>query len=231
MRFLLWRDAREPRNPPKSPGRKADLLRPFNRIGQSSPPVKNIFIYEYQKLCINSRHPARLEGVSRSSRNVVRGAMAALERSGRGALVRTAKSCGRDSPTLGSTLRAQEAGGTVANKPGTPARARISRNTIARGMPVVSAEPVVTAACVLVAGGPWVRPASGIPRALLFFRAARYWQNPGEMRRGIVEACLVIARSASDEAIHVSACGAMDCFAEPVIGRRFARTRWLAMTM
>jgi hypothetical protein len=27
----------------------------------------------------------------------------------------------------------------------------------------------------------------------------------------------------SDEAIHVTACGAMDCFAEPVIGRAFAR--------
>jgi len=36
--------------------------------------------------------------------------------------------------------------------------------------------------------------------------------------------------SASDEAIHFSVCGAMDCFAEPVIGRRFAPTRWLAMT-
>jgi hypothetical protein len=24
--------------------------------------------------------------------------------------------------------------------------------------------------------------------------------------------------------------GGMDCFAEPVIGRRFAPTRWLAMT-
>jgi hypothetical protein len=32
----------------------------------------------------------------------------------------------------------------------------------------------------------------------------------------------------SDEAIRVSACGTMDCFAEPVIGPRFARTRWLA---
>jgi hypothetical protein len=28
----------------------------------------------------------------------------------------------------------------------------------------------------------------------------------------------------------VSAPAAMDCFAEPVIGRRFAPTRWLAMT-
>jgi len=31
-----------------------------------------------------------------------------------------------------------------------------------------------------------------------------------------------------DEAIQL--CGPMDCFAEPVIGRRFAPTRWLAMT-
>jgi hypothetical protein len=36
--------------------------------------------------------------------------------------------------------------------------------------------------------------------------------------------------SASDEAIHSVVLSAMDCFAEPVIGRRFAPTRWLAMT-
>jgi hypothetical protein len=29
--------------------------------------------------------------------------------------------------------------------------------TIAQGMPVISAEPVVTAACFFVARGPWVR--------------------------------------------------------------------------
>jgi hypothetical protein len=40
----------------------------------------------------------------------------------------------------------------------------------------------------------------------------------------------VIARSASDEAIHISVCEAMDCFAEPVIGRHFAPARLLAMT-
>jgi len=40
----------------------------------------------------------------------------------------------------------------------------------------------------------------------------------------------VIARSVSDEAIQLSACAGMDCIAEPVIGRRFAPTRWLAMT-
>jgi hypothetical protein len=35
----------------------------------------------------------------------------------------------------------------------------------------------------------------------------------------------------SDEAIQLSFRGEMDCFAEPVIGRRFAPTRWLAMTV
>jgi hypothetical protein len=29
----------------------------------------------------------------------------------------------------------------------------------------------------------------------------------------------------------LSLCREMDCFAEPVIGRRFAPTRWLAMTV
>jgi len=40
-----------------------------------------------------------------------------------------------------------------------------------------------------------------------------------------VSVILVIARSEADEAIHASASGGMDCFAEPVIGRAFARTR------
>jgi hypothetical protein len=40
----------------------------------------------------------------------------------------------------------------------------------------------------------------------------------------------VIARREATEAIHLSFGGFMDCFAEPVIGRRFAPTRWLAMT-
>jgi hypothetical protein len=35
----------------------------------------------------------------------------------------------------------------------------------------------------------------------------------------------------SDEAIHDYRIRAVDCFAEPVIGRRFAPTRWLAMTV
>jgi hypothetical protein len=34
-----------------------------------------------------------------------------------------------------------------------------------------------------------------------------------------------------DEAIHLPSCRVLDCFAEPVIGRRFAPTSWLAMTV
>jgi hypothetical protein len=37
----------------------------------------------------------------------------------------------------------------------------------------------------------------------------------------------VIARSPCDEAIHLAEYAALDCFAEPVIGPRMARTRWL----
>jgi hypothetical protein len=48
---------------------------------------------------------------------------------------RTAKSCGPDPPTLGSSLRMTSSWATGAIKPGTPRRARISRNTIAQGVP------------------------------------------------------------------------------------------------
>jgi hypothetical protein len=62
--------------------------------------------------------------------------------------MRTAKSCGPDSPTLESSLAKQVFRlTTVAIKARTPGRSRISRKTIARGMPVDPAEPVVTAAC------------------------------------------------------------------------------------
>jgi hypothetical protein len=41
-----------------------------------------------------------------------------------------------------------------------------------------------------------------------------------------------LPKEQSDEAIQiVRDANSMDCFAEPVIGRRFAPTRWLAMTI
>jgi hypothetical protein len=55
--------------------------------------------------------------------------------------------------------------------------------------------------------------------------SARSWQSRRPCRS------FVIATSNSDEAIHPAPCGDMDCFAEPVIGPRSARTRWLAMTV
>jgi hypothetical protein len=45
------------------------------------------------------------------------------------------------SPDAGTKL-ASDSRATAANKPGAPRRARISRNTIAQGRPVVPAEPV-----------------------------------------------------------------------------------------
>jgi hypothetical protein len=63
---------------------------------------------------------------------------------------------------------------------------------------------------------------------------SKLWREiPGSrMRAGIRPvAVLVIARSVGDEAIQpASAERFLDCFAEPVIGPRFARTRWLATT-
>src|SRR5262249_36886320 len=63
---------------------------------------------------------------------------------------------------------------TVANKPGAPRRARISRNTIAQGRPVVPAEPEVTW-WAFVCGRPLhttlrARAAPRLPCALRFRR-------------------------------------------------------------
>ena len=83
--------------------------------------------------------------------------------------MRTVKSRGPDTPTLVSRLRRRfqrRAGnggqkarctGENAKQPFHPSRGECR---------VFSAEPVVTAACFFSAGGPWVRPAPGIPCAL-----------------------------------------------------------------
>src|ERR1700689_2112013 len=76
----------------------------------------------------------------------------------------------------------------------------------------------------------------GIPCALNSERAGINEHLAKKAFGEIAKPCpAVIARSAlvrrsppsgeggCDEAIHLSTCGAMDCFAEPVIGRAFAR--------
>jgi hypothetical protein len=62
---------------------------------------------------------------------------------GRMMLMRTAKSCGPDAPTLASSLR-DFSQATVARKPGHRGERDISVKTIARGMPGVSGVTVVT---------------------------------------------------------------------------------------
>jgi hypothetical protein len=62
--------------------------------------------------------------------------------------------------------------------------------TIAQGMPVDPAPPVVTAACFFVAGGPWVRPSPGIPCALFEFEGKLFAAPGRETRRGIAQMCL-----------------------------------------
>ncbi len=78
---------------------------------------------------------------------------------------RTVKSCGPGIPVLMPCRRA-----SVAHRQGQESRslgrARITRNPFAQGRPVVSARTCGSAACFLVARGPRVRPAPGLPCAL-----------------------------------------------------------------
>jgi hypothetical protein len=81
---------------------------------------------------------------------------------------------------------------TAANRPGAPRRARISRNTIAQGRPVVPAEPVDTGvrSCGLPLAhqprGCGQRPAFPAPSAL---RRGDDVQNSGNICRGNEAAC------------------------------------------
>ena len=61
--------------------------------------------------------------------------------------MRTAKSCGPGLPTLRLSSRDDDLADDGGKKARSPRRSRISRKTIAQGMPDDLAEPVVTAAC------------------------------------------------------------------------------------
>src|SRR5665213_2464446 len=108
---------------------------------------------------------------------------------------------------------------------------------------------LVCALPLLLHTRPRVHRAPGIPHAL-WFEGGRFMasleqksmlrdrepvsqRQPVFRRHRALQYLNVIARSPCDEAIHsyFLACCAMDCFAEPVIGPRFARTRWPAMTL
>jgi len=81
-----------------------------------------------------------------------------------------------------------------ARKPGSQGERDINVKTVVQGMPGDLAGPVVTAACFFAAGGPWGRPAPGIPCAL-FASEGGTNDSPGAMsRRGNaavrVDSCL-----------------------------------------
>jgi hypothetical protein len=80
----------------------------------------------------------------------------------------------------------------VANKPGTPRRSRISRNTIAQGMPERFGVPVVTCLRAFYiarkAAGAAEHPAFPVPSDLW---GTRFLHDPGKTCRGNANCCPV----------------------------------------
>jgi hypothetical protein len=134
--------------------------------------------------------------------------------------MRTAKSCGPDLPTLGSSLCVTNAQTMVAKKPGTPRRARDTPSNHCAGNAGCFGVPVVTAACFFVAGGPWVRPAPGIPCAL-FIQKGRERCITRAFRAARMH-CHIPRHCERSEAIHSAASGRMDCFAALAMTTRLA---------
>ena len=162
----------------------------------SSPLRKNKCLAYFRKSEVWSAHPASLRGrFGRSSRHVRRGC-GGRDDVGRILLhrrlmsLRTAKSCGPGIPTLMPSLRgARVAQVTVAKKPGAPGRARISRNTSRGECRLFRLNLWYLPPAFLIAGGPWVRPASGIPRALFASRGTRMMHHSGMSCREIAASC------------------------------------------
>src|SRR5579859_5705098 len=104
---------------------------------------------------------------------------------------RTAKSCGPDPPTLGSSLRVTSSQITVANKPGTPRRPRISRKPSRRECRLIWLPCCCLRAQVhfLCTQGTRVRPAPGIPCALSDFEGDDWRKTRTHSRRGNVKVC------------------------------------------
>jgi len=133
---------------------------------------------------ISFAHPAPARGAFRPIVTNVGSGMrwTCCSRSDERGAMRTAKSRGPGAPTLASSFASDDGEATEANKPGTPGRSRISRKTIARGMPVVPAAlllPACSKCTFLCTQGSRVRPAPGIPCALSFFRGPRTMHHSG----------------------------------------------------
>jgi hypothetical protein len=122
------------------------------------------------------------------------------------AILRTAKSCGPDAPTLASSWRKQFPPAMVANKPGHQGEREVSRKTIACGNAGCPGATVVTNARATystraAAGATGTRhsplpswgsarsPLGVAPRPLL---GERFRNNSGAMRRGNAKVCFAV---------------------------------------
>ena len=104
---------------------------------ESSVPRKNICLSDIQNM-IKRSHPARMRGETRRHDSWCGLRWTHFSPQGvRQARVRS--SCVVLIPRRWDQAPGQKPGAMEANKPGTPGRARSSRNTIAQGVPVVSA--------------------------------------------------------------------------------------------
>src|SRR5581483_1439709 len=85
----------------------------------------------------------------------------------------------------GVNPRVKSPGGRWLKSPTHRGERRVSRQTIAQGMPDCFGEPVVTVPVVVCSfhPGPRVRRAPGIPCALFTSKGARFPQNPGAIAR------------------------------------------------
>ncbi len=106
--------------------------------------------------------------------------------------MRTVKSCGPGIPVLMPAQCVSRIGATGARKPVPEESAKQPLKPSRREGRDVSVDPVVPAACIFFAGGPWGRRAPGLPCALVFSRVV----HPSELgrypRREKESACLVL---------------------------------------
>jgi hypothetical protein len=177
------------RLPPKRPAPKNSFCKPPQTDQPIQPYCEKYFAFVFSEIDVSLCRPASHEGRYAIVTDVEAGCGGRVDGAAwlsrrRTASMRTVKSRGPDTPTLVSNRWrcSRIALMTVAKSPAHRGEREAAVKTIARGMPVASAEPVVTAACFFVAGGPWVRPASGIPRALCL--RGHLHQQDSDAKRG-----------------------------------------------
>src|SRR6185312_5927986 len=137
---------------------------------QCQASLRKIFLFHFSEIhdCLPPSRPDERD--VRVVTNVGRVAMDALRPRDERLVMRTAKSRGPGAPTLASSLADDDREATVAKKPGTPGRSRISRKPFAQGMPDRFGVPVVTCLRAFFvarkAAGAFVHPAFPAPSVL-----------------------------------------------------------------